>query len=158
MTDAQTAERTKPVADVVPRSPSGVPITPGDPRFMTRDAAGNLINPDGTVYVPEEQPRTVHHALADLAAEIEALWHSTPSGTESAVVRMRGHLRELRGLVDPDSEQAKADATKRQEDKLRAQQELKAAQAQAAADARAADEVRARQQQQAAAKPKDATG
>lgn len=113
MTDGQTPQADPPNAsrpawpvpkapvEAAPKSASGVPVTPGDPRFMTRDADGKLVNPDGSVYVPEEQPRTVHHVLADLASEVEGLWHSSPSGTESAVVRMRGHLRELRGLVDP---------------------------------------------------------
>lgn len=84
MTDGQTPQADPPNA---PR-----PVWPAaDPRMTT---------PKAPVQAPEE-PRTVHHVLADLAAEVEGLWHSSPSGTESAVVRMRGHLRELRGLVDP---------------------------------------------------------
>jgi hypothetical protein len=86
--------------------------------------------------VEQEQPRTVHHALADMHHEIDALVHASPSGTESAVVRMRAHLRELRDFLDPNSAQAKADAAKAQE--------TKAAQVQAVADGRAADEARAR--------------
>lgn len=108
MTDMQTAEQPK-------VSPSGVPIVAGDPRFMTRDEQGRLVNPDGSVFVPEEKPRTVQDALADLENEINGVWHATPSGTESAVVRMRGHLKELRGFVDPNSPQAKADAAKKAE-------------------------------------------
>lgn len=64
--------------------------------------------------VEQEQPRTVHHALADMHHEIDALVHASPSGTESAVVRLRRHLREVRDFVDPNSPQAKADAVKAQ--------------------------------------------
>lgn len=108
MDDVQSND-TKPVRrrdpDAQPMSASGVPITPGDPRFMTRDAEGNLVNPDGSVYEPEDHPRTVHHALADMQSEIDGLVHATPSGTESAAHRLRHHLREVRGFVHPNSPQ-----------------------------------------------------
>lgn len=91
-----------------------------------------------------EEPRTVNRALADLESEINGLWHSTPSGTESAVIRMRGHLKELRGFVDPNSPQAKADAAKKAEaDRLAlAQKQAEAQKAQAAERDRVAEASR----------------
>lgn len=102
------------------KTASGVVIDPNDPRFMARDGQGRLLNPDGSVYVPEDaaDKRTVQHALGDLESEINHVWHATPSGTETSTLRLRGLLREIRGFVDPNSQQAKDDAKRKQEAKV----------------------------------------
>lgn len=57
---------------------------------------------------PEVRARTVNDTLADMDGEVNGLVHATPSGVESAVIRLRAHLREVRGFVDPNGPQAKA--------------------------------------------------
>lgn len=81
---------------------------------------------------PEVRARTINDTLADMDGEVNGLVHATPSGVESAVVRLRAHLREVRGFVDPNGPQAKAIEVERVAATAKEAEAVKAREAEAA--------------------------